>query len=387
MGRDGVRVVILNSAQSKHPPGDAAWVRSTLAATEHFARQGHTLITSVGMCTWELVLWKAATHVAPLDVLCPVPRHSTEARVVDELCEQFALCRDRVQWKFLRSAGRSERLKDTWQERDRLAVMSADVICPVSVRSGGKLDRWLSHPDVLAHRELRFRVPFERARVGPVAARFDSDIDRSGLPPGQRLVMHFTRSSDGPWPGERKHDYYRALAEGGTGYPRDGFCTLRRIVREARIRASSLRIRGGVPTVSLTALDPRDALGLVRWRKRFARYAFEPYAIGLPERAAERLGARPVIYDTGSARRPRSSSDDDPLLAFRQGRGTRGDWEAEQEWRLVGDLDLSALAPNEVVVFVASPHEATELRGTCAYPVVSFGRSPDPISRRRASRR
>jgi hypothetical protein len=102
---------------------------------------------------------------------------------------------------------------------------------------------------------------------------------------------------------------------------------------------------------------------MVRFRARYARYSFEPYAIAIDEQAAVRCGARAVRYGA-------IGGDD---ARFMQGSGVAGHWEAEREWRIVGDLDLRCLAPSEVLVVTATDSEARELERTCSFPVSSFG--------------
>jgi len=58
---------------------------------------------------------------------------------------------------------------------------------------------------------------------------------------------------------------------------------------------------------------------------------------------------------------------------FVQDDGVLGHWQREQEWRVLGDVDLGALDSSEVVVVTATDEEARELRTWSPYEVRSFG--------------
>ena len=145
-------------------------------------------------------------------------------------------------------------------------------------------------------------------------------------------------------------------------YARSGFATLKRIVEEQRIRGSTFRARCGVARVCLSACSEKEALRLVRFRARYARYSFEPYCVVLAQDAVKKAGGRPVTYGNGSK--------DDPFV---QGEGENGNWRGEREWRVFGDLDLRAIRVSDILVVTATDSEAEELRRQSPYRVASFG--------------
>ena len=67
------RVAILNSRQSKTPLGSDPWVSQTLKAVNFAAGQDWTILSSVGMNTWELVTWAAGRSRAKLELILPIP--------------------------------------------------------------------------------------------------------------------------------------------------------------------------------------------------------------------------------------------------------------------------------------------------------------------------
>jgi hypothetical protein len=119
-----------------------------------------------------------------------------------------------------------------------------------------------------------------------------------------------------------------------TRYVRSARETLVRILRERSIRASSWKIPGQVPVVSLTENTPETAITLMKWRKRFVRYTYEPYGIAICRDALE--SARYVIY-ADHANAP------DPDAWMFQSPGEFADWTREREWRHPGDIGIDAL--------------------------------------------
>jgi hypothetical protein len=356
-----MRVVVLNSTQPKHPHAGLPWVRATLQAVDTLAAEGHGFVGSVGTAAWELALWRAGVCGAALHILCPLPPGSAEQDVKHAVLRDFDLSPERCSWHLLPATGRSGRGKDTWTLRDSAALSAAECIYPVSLRPGGKLAQALSSGTSPRPIDLRFTVPFLKRPPGPGW----QGPEALQLPLARPMLLHFTRTSDGPWPGERRAQYFADVAS-SPSYPRDGFGTLRRIVREHTLRASRFRIRAGAATVSFTALDPSRALGLVRWRSRYARFSFEPFAVGVSLEAAERAGARPVVYDRGAC-------CGEAADGLHQGRGEAGHWEAEQEWRHEGDLDLARFDAADVALFTGTDRQAAQLRPTCGWEVFSFG--------------
>jgi len=342
-----MRAVIVSSTQPRQPVGILPWVRASIGAVHHLAQEGNTLVTSIGTAPWDLVLCRAAIVGAPVHVIAPVGRSCPDDTEVDRITNDYGLQPGLVSWELLRSARSAGRRKDTWAQRDQAAFAAADKVFPVCIKPGGRIEALLrEHPGKV---DDRFRIPWQK----PGLPSRGWNLTGPWIAPGEwpeRALLHLTRSSDGPWPGETMHSYWAAITRSETRYPRDGFSTLCRILEERRIRASHFRIRAGASAVSLTALAPSETSSLFRWRSRYARYSFEPYALAIAREAVVRLGGRAVHYDDGA-----SQGEAD---AFRQGRGAGARWENEQEWRVEGDVDLSSVGPAELGAVVATNEEA-----------------------------
>ncbi len=171
-------------------------------------------------------------------------------------------------------------------------------------------------------------------------------------------LIHWTRKTANPWPGETKADFYAAFDTKENGYPRSGFHTLKRILKQRRLMASKKLIRGNKSVVSLTECLPWELAKLVKWRPGLFRWTFEPYGIALNRSKLESLGARSVIYGEDYQFRFLQEQD----IPFFQSCGhDENNWREEKEWRHLGDLDLTLFQPEDAIVFVYTKEEAEEL--------------------------
>jgi hypothetical protein len=360
-----VRAIILNSVQSRPVHADDPWLRPTLQAADQLASRGYQVIASVGSAPWELVLWRAALNRSPLHVILPLPLHAHPGRALSTLVDHFDIPPDLLSSTILPSRLPSGRCKDTWPTRDDLAWAMADVVVPISIRPAGVWDRKLrsEHCKVI---DARWRTSWRRRTP---ALRWDHVTFPpwpAGISPRGDMLIHFTRASAGPWPGESAASYYAALARSQRGDPRSALATLTRILDEQLVRGSPTRIRGGAQATCWTALPPHQTSPLFRWRTRYARPAFEPFAIAISTDVARQLGARPVVYDQGAVRSGRPTD-----ALWHQGCSQRSNWLHEREWRIPGDLDLRPLRTTDAVVLVPTESAASALREHSRFPVLT----------------
>ncbi|HUU44272.1 MAG TPA: hypothetical protein VM118_00955 [Acidobacteriota bacterium] len=356
------RVAILNSRQTKTPVGNDPWVRQTVAAVKYAAAQGWTVMSSIGMNTWELVTWNVGPHGGCLELV--VPAGPTENLIAD-----FDLDPQRVTTHQIAAGTESRNPKSWWPERDRAIIERADIILPISLNPGGQLAMLLQQirPDQII--DNRFTTAH---RPQPHHERSLVDIDR--LTDTMRawsgdFIIHWTRSSHGPWPGETRAQFYSDMVGSGDRYCRSACDTLRRILDERTLRASSWRIAGATPMVAFTELSPVESIPLMRWRARWARWAFEPYGIAIRGDVAERIGTRAVRYV--SAKQWRSLPGDERLFAHRIGMEPNL-WPAEREWRVKGDVDLSAVPRDALRIIVRGCSETPAVACLTDGTVTSF---------------
>lgn len=341
-----MRVLILNSTHTKYPVGGDKWIQETVRAVSELSGNG-PMICSLDPLQWDLAAFCCANEGYDADMIVPQRSDWNDSEYAGIVSDDFGFDPDLLHLH-LYDSGKDGGTKNAWRHRDELAIAAADVIVPVSLRPKGRLMTHL-HERIRGKRIVTdYHVPWTGSTPRP---RYDfSGSAINALPPGNWLV-HWTRASQGYWPGERRADFWRDVLAEPDRYVRSAGDTLIRIVREGRIRGSSWKMPGGRKSVSLTALNVTDALGLMRWRRRYVRYTFEPYGIAIRKEAVEAQGGQAVRY----ARVPRGTPPDDKI--YFQTPGTKGDWPAELEWRVPGDFDFGRLDRRDIMVIVPDDDE------------------------------
>ena len=348
------KVLILNSVQGKFPKGVDAWVKSTINVLDCLAKENVCLIASIGLNTWELVACLGGRLGMEQMLIIPGKEDNEGRARFAEVLSDLALKRERTQAIYVDC--RSD--ESFYSMRDRLSVEMSEVIYPVSVRPAGRLDTLLTEFGNEG-KQIReeFRVKWSRKSWTP---GYNLPMDRLNpeLKQYERdWLTHWTHTWAGPWPDEPSWKFYFDMAESGQEYCRDAKATLARIVGEKILRASSWKMPSAVSMISFTALAPAEAVGLMRWRKRYTRYSIEPYGLAFRRASLEHLGARPVSYI--------KPGDSQPALEeriFSQSAGRKGNWEAEQEWRLQGDLSLECFGRDDLVLITESKESTEKFR-------------------------
>ena len=132
---------------------------------------------------------------------------------------------------------------------------------------------------------------------------------------------------------------------------------------------SANRIRDAYPAIGFTECRPGEVIAMMRWCPKRVNWSFEPYGIAIARSAAEKMGARPVIYGTDSDYKGLTES----AKPFFQSRGGDDvDWRREREWRHIGDLDLSQLPDKQIMFIVWRQSEAAILSTMTSSPVTAL---------------
>lgn len=347
--------VILNSSQSKTPCGQDGWVISTRKAVDDLLDDGHTLITSTGLITWELVLYLVAARNGMQVIVSPYIGEDDGQTTFQTTIHEFGLDENMTAMVFVTPDPASKRPKATWPKRDKAAINLSKVMVPVSIRPGGKIERLLRLSRAGRKTISEYEVPHERSRIRPPGYEKETiSIDMKC----RDYITHWTRTHHGPWPGQKRREFYKSLIESRDMYPNSAFNTIRRIAREGMIRASSKRLRAGVEAVSFTESTPQEVLAKMRWLPKRVNWNFEPYGIAIGKKEAQRMGIRPVIYGGDEDYKILSESN----RPYFQSRGRNDvDWSSEEEWRFLGDLDLSSIPVDDLLFLVHSENEASQL--------------------------
>lgn len=294
--------------------------------------------------------------------------------------------------------------------RDRAVVALAQSVLALGVRRGGNIESTLrarlSDPSwppgrvfVAAGDQL---VPkavvddlLERGAVGWLllpstnTASASSATGGAELPPGlaaesQRrwsapviefphdepwpFLTHCTRRCDGPWPDQSEQEYLDDLILDRAGADHSALAALCRILRQQRLVATATTIRGQSRVVSFTAAPWQQLRERHVFRGHRGRWDFEPYGVCIRRDWLQRQGARPVVYGDDDLWESLTPSDQ----PFFQRRGTQSsdtDWTGEQEWRHVGNVDLSQLPADAGFVIAPSPESARLLASFSRWPV------------------
>lgn len=356
--------LILNSRQSKRPCGADEWVAATKDAISHYSSRESLFLTSIGMNSWELTVH--LVNILGGRQIIVIPTDLTEYGYfsIDDFLRSFRLDEERTSLLILNSS--KDQPSEEWpQARDEFLFASARILVSVSVRPSGRLQSLLANSNGIVDSSFRthYRKPTDRVHY-----------DWNGINLNPRVgdgwdgLTHWTRSGFSPLETGDHFDFYSAILE-SKGYPFSALHILERILQDGRILASSRFIRGGYPVVSLTAQSPIDAIKLMRWRKRYAYYSFEPYGISIDASFAHRLGIRPVSYGTVAD----FDSLPEPDRPFFQNAGSEvAEWRPEAEWRHVGDLNLRDIPPEMMRVYTYRESEIEGLRALSPCEVVSL---------------
>jgi hypothetical protein len=280
--------------------------------------------------------------------------------------------------------------------RDRSVVALADRLLVFHLRSGGQLDalvrtrlvdaRWpagsvfVALGDGLVEETIADEL-LDRGAVGWIVldtlrGTDNSPPAKSGGAPAAivplplsdnwQFLTHCTRDQSGVWPDETEQQFFDGLLT-GDAVEHSALATLERILRTQLLLATNQLVRGDTRVVSFTAVPLVDLPKMRTYRSHLGRWDFEPYGLCIRRECLSSYGAEPVRYgdeslweSLGEAQRP-----------FFQKNGGRldVDWSAEQEWRHIGDLDLSLLSNDEALVFVPSQLEAARIARISRWPV------------------
>lgn len=336
------RAAILNSRQSKYPVGSDDWIQKTVQAVDFAVTNNLTLLTSLGMNTWEITLTLVAQKKGNVGIVFPENRGSDRTKEFEGICLDYELDPAKTALIFLPVSG----FRKEWQiARDKTIADLADLLIPVSIRPGGnladicdKFSREISREYQVKYKKpARNRPRYDRLTVNP-------DLFKD------ELIVHFTRSRSGPGPAESPFRFYSDIINSGDNYCRSAPNILKQILADRKIAASDRGIRGGYQVVGFTAVESDNIDRLFRYRPRLVNPYFEPYGIGIKKKTARKLGIRPVIYGTPDVY-AHIKREDRPYF---QNPGSYGmQWLPEQEWRAIGDFKLDDIPRDELIVIVA----------------------------------
>ena len=350
---DNKLAAILNSSQSKTPCGDDSWVKGSTAAVKNLIELGYTIVTSLYLNTWELLVYLVSEYDGSQVIVSPISGEDLGYNIYYKTVDQFRLDRNKTAMVFIKPETDSKKPKSTWFKRDLAVAQMADLLVPVSIRPKGKLERLLS--ETQSKVESKFRIDYAAPLVKPPKYDFNKTVFPEG---NWDYIVHWTRTHHGPWPEESKYDFYRRLVNSESEYPNNAHNSLINMIQTKKIYASSKRIRKSIRCVGFSDLDPKSMLNWMRWLPKRVGWNFEPYGIAVKKEATGKAGIRRVIYGDDKLY-DKLPENDKPYF---QSRGEKNvDWSQENEWRKIGDLTISDISGKDMVLMVWKKTEALEL--------------------------
>ncbi len=364
----GKRVTILNSRQSPRLHKDSAWALNTIKALRNLDPKETTLVTSLGTIAWDFLTWTGGKLRFKIILVFPggsaqnFKLSRTRAIMDLGLDDRMTLAIRPLVLKSYKKKSEVNALRDQW------IVSLSHTIMPLSVRTGGNLDTYLNSAQLKTTAVCRdYAIQYEKLHQERKPSLPKKIVTPEWYKTNDFLI-HWTRSCVGPWPDESRAEHFeRVVASGDSGL--SGLDTLRRIIKEGVIRASSRLIRDKYEVVPFTETLPQELPDLIRWRAGLRRWTFEPYGIALARSKLLEIRAKPVIY--GDIRDYEAMSEEDKPFFQVAGTGKR-DWKKEREWRVQGDVKLSLFGKNEAVYIVNNIDAVQSLRELNTHQVLSL---------------
>ncbi len=359
---------ILLSRQHLRPSLKDEWVRGLKMAVKYVKSKGWILFSSVGSPNWEIITAAAVIEDVPLKLFLPVIEPEEFEKEKLTTTKNFNLKSQFVEFEAVLPNKVNSNNEELWQYRDRIVIESSDIIIPVSVRPKGLMSELLqkakeNNKNVVHDFQVEYVMSKNKLAYSIDKQQLSDSIRQVSL----KYLIHWTRSSNGPWPNEKKIDFYESVLN-ATAYPRTAIKTLERIIIEKIIIASSKKMPGKTPTVSFTGLAPVEIIKLMKWRARYRQMSFEPYGIGIEKKEALSIGISEVQYYNSKPHKKTLNTPD----WLSQSMGKITDWRNEEEFRYKGDLILTNVPVGKLIAVCFNKNEAIELENKTGIKTVWF---------------
>jgi len=166
----------------------------------------------------------------------------------------------------------------------------------------------------------------------------------------QPFLIHWTRRRVGAWPDQTQDEYLDDLIFRSGRRRHNELHALCRILASRKVLASNLLTRARRPVTCLSDMTLKEMVTKRVFRAHLSRWDFEPYGIAFQRNVfLRKFGARPVVYG-GEAEWQSMDEDEKPYFQMRKSSSEKIDWQTEKEWRVIGDLDLNLVGPEDAVV-------------------------------------
>jgi len=184
-----------------------------------------------------------------------------------------------------------------------------------------------------------------------------------------QYLLHWARRQTNAWPDQDPEAHLDQLIFGSTEDRYQEVMTLCRIIASNRLIGAAQLTRDPAPVVCFTAVPVGELPNRTVFRKHLARWDFVPYGLAIRKSVLQSAGCKKVIYGDDSDWQSLSSNDR-PWFQLQSSKNGKIDWTMEQEWRLVGDFDLSKVGADDAFAFVKNQTDAERLSEICRWPIV-----------------
>ncbi|MFH1563857.1 MAG: DNA-processing protein DprA [Nitrospirota bacterium] len=388
---DSSTAAVLNSHKIRSVTPTTCWLKVTTKLTESAIEKGVTIVSSLGMLTYEIVTFIANRHNSPmiivLDGYLPgVLSSDLRKTFYDKFSNMFDLKNTLFIspfWPEITLPVRRERMaiRDYWVVAlaKKLFVAEARIdgniqkLASTALSEGRKVAVFrplISDQNTKGNQKLLL-AGAEAVIYSGTAQSKPSYSSGEETPPLSivlsEYLFHSTRACPSPWPEQTLSGYIQSLVENDLDAGHMAFDTLCRILKEQLIRAGNRLVRGKTSVVSFTTCLPNELAKIRKWNPALIRWTFEPYGIGIKKSILGKMGAKPVIY---AEEEKFSQLPPKQQFRFQLHQPPKTDWSLEKEWRLTGDVILSHLSPENMIIVVSSPHESTIIRTRFSLPVI-----------------
>ena len=362
---------VLLSRQALHPSRQLPWVAKSVAAVEYLKQHNYILCSSTNVQTWELLTALGRLYGLELEIYLPCRDEREFHHLSADTLKQFDLNPQMTRFVPVLSDSTKAPRKNVWLSRDRCIIDRARIILPVSIRSEGKMASMIKEAERCGKTVCcDFTTPY-RYRKSPLSYKIPSGKVNPRLRElGRTYLFHWTRTFNSAWPTERPLDYYRAIIESDT-YPRTAYDSLKNIISMQLVKSTSKHMPENTPTVSFSHRPPHEMTALIAWRSRYRMMSFEPYGVGIEKNIARQMNIMPVVYYDKT--QPLGNNCKVPTPGWlAQSRGEKTDWSLEEEYRHLGDLNLSSIPKDRLIFICRTSREAETISDVSGITTVPF---------------
>jgi len=346
------KAAILLSRQSMRPSGITPWIKNTFEALRWIKENNYTLVLSTGMQTWEMTTAVASDLNINQIIYVPCEDEQNYSNQKETIIEEFEL--DINKTEFIPVI--SEHGINHLHLRDELVLNNADVLIPVSIRTGGFMKSYLEanirKKTIIDKFEIKYQKRSEPLKYNISKNKINPLLNEIG----KTYLTHWTRTANYNWPDETKSTYWRDIVSSNE-YPRGAVNTLCHILSTGIIVSSMRHMPLNAKTVSFTDLPALKALSLMKWRARYREMSFEPYGIAIEKKWGIENGIKAVKYYDPSFNKMLIKSE----RWYSQSKGEKTDWRNEQEYRYKNDFQLSQVPKDKLLVFCYKPEEILKI--------------------------